>query len=136
MRKVLVCLVSLSLLGASGCSTMEKGMRIDKTKTQGIVKNQTTKDQIVSMFGSPQSSDPDTAGNEKMFYTYKKEAKRLPAAIWIPFVQFFFLYSWVTEEAQNLTVIVRDGKVTNYSYAETPPTKRKAGLLDFALAPR
>lgn len=141
MKKVqaggLVCLLTASMMFGTGCATtMQEGRRIGSSRVQQIKKDEMTKQELLALLGTPSKTDLDTSGGEKVFYSFVKQEKKLPGMIFVPFVQFFFLYSWVTEETQNLTVVLKNDVVRNYSYTKTKPTKRKVGMLDYFFQPQ
>lgn len=94
-----VLLVTLLLL-ISACSN-RVGHRLDNRNLQHIHAGQTTKAQLIALFGQPDSETPYPDGQRLLKWTYS-EARTLN-----------------TTEGQTLTVQMKNDKVLNYALSKS-----------------
>ncbi|SFN38275.1 hypothetical protein SAMN05428971_1238 [Candidatus Pantoea varia] len=94
-----VLLAALLLLLAA-CSN-QVGHRLDNSNLQHIHAGQTTKAQLIGLFGQPDSETPYPDGQRLLKWTYS-EARTLN-----------------TTEGQTLTVQMKNDKVLNYALSKS-----------------
>ncbi|MBD8143459.1 hypothetical protein [Pantoea agglomerans] len=93
-------LLSALLLLVSACSN-RVGHRLDSSNLQQIHAGQTTKAQLIALFGQPDSETPYPDGQRLLKWTYS-EARTLN-----------------TTEGQTLTVQMKNDKVLNYALSKS-----------------
>ncbi|BDQ07244.1 hypothetical protein ITQ18_003341 [Salmonella enterica subsp. enterica serovar Tennessee] len=96
MKKILIPAIAIIL---AGCVYM--GKNFDETKLASISKGETTKQQVVSLFGEPTTSTYDSDGNQILLWSYS-EGNALGGA-----------------NSKILSVKLHDGKVESYSVSKS-----------------
>ncbi|MFV9671015.1 hypothetical protein [Pantoea sp. ARC607] len=97
MRK---CVLFAALLLLSACSN-RVGHRLDSGNLQHIHAGQTSRAQLIALFGQPDSETPYTDGQRLLKWTYS-EARTLN-----------------TTEGQTLTVQMKNDRVLNYALSKS-----------------
>lgn len=91
--------------GLVACSST-MGRKFDTAHVSDIRKGVTTKQEVIRLFGSPTSTQRIADGRELLTYYYLKGKVK-------------GIFSYKTEsESQTLQVTIRDGIVSDFSYAE------------------
>lgn len=107
---VLALALIFAIIFASGCATV--GRKIDPSNFEKIKKGETTKDEVVSLLGSPDHLTISGNGNTAMTYIYSRAAAR--PETFIPFVG--ALVGGYDVQTQAVVIVVGpDGKVIDYS---------------------
>ena len=108
--KKLICIVCLVMM-VSGCMTMNYGIgseEIDPQKIATIETGNTTKAQILELFGNPHSISTTALGQEVYKYIYMKtQTKTNPLPLLIKMD--------VNTQYQELNVIFKDDIVIDYT---------------------
>ncbi len=118
-RQLIVWFAVLLASAVAGCATARSttGKDFDTSKVSRIVKGETTAAQLVEMFGTPQSKQPEANGGERWSYSYADATAHASS----------FFTTKVTTEGykKNLAVLLdASGKVTNFTLDEGPIPKQ------------
>jgi len=117
MRTKALLFITLCAAAFSGCiHTIEYGRQFDSSHVTYIEKGKTTKQEVLTMFGAPESSSLDSDGQLTMHYAYIKTTGRIKLAAFIPLVGPVVGGSSATNSQKSLTVVLKDGVVANYVY--------------------
>jgi len=112
MKKYLLILILFFYL--SGCATVGRKFALDKIDL--IKKGETSKQEILNIFGNPTSITTDSEGRDTFFYLYMK-AKAKPTSF-IPLVWIFS--GGATTESKGLTIYFdKEDKVEDYELSST-----------------
>jgi hypothetical protein len=113
-----ILFVSFALFG---CATAHStaGRDFDTYKVNQIVKGQTTSDDIVAMFGTPQSKQPKDADTVMWVYSYAEATAHAQAG-------FFGSREVETTGTKKVLYVLigPDNKVVNYTLDQGPVDKR------------
>lgn len=96
MKKALAAAICGLLL--SGCVYV--GRNFDESQLENVHKGETTKQEILSYFGTPSTTTVDSDGNELLMWTYS-------------------IGSAFGADAKTLAVKTRDGKVESYTVSRS-----------------
>ncbi|MEM6049178.1 hypothetical protein AAH450_01175 [Erwinia sp. P7711] len=94
------CFALLLLFAVAGC-TSSSGKDFDDTKLAKIHYGQTSRQQLIDLFGQPTTETPYPEGHLLMMWSYS-QAKAMS-----------------TTEGKTLTVQLDDGKVKSYTVSKT-----------------
>jgi hypothetical protein len=113
---VSVCLLAVA---AVGCASSESGRKVNVADTSRIVKGQTTKGQVVQLFGEP-SNRSVSAGRETWMWSYTRyESKQTPGTVAMGVIGIPGGSRSTSEmEQSSLTVVFAGDVVEDYSYSE------------------
>jgi hypothetical protein len=118
VRLLSILFVSLGLLG---CATAHStaGRDFDTYKVNQIVKGQTTSDDVIAMFGTPQSKQPKDADTVMWLYSYSEATAHAQAG-------FFGSREIETTGTKKVLYVLigPDNKVVNYTLDQGPVDKR------------
>ncbi len=103
----------LSLLFLVGCATvnMNRGNEFDETKTNRLIKGQTTKEEVLKLLGEPMSKS-FTADNETWKYFYQKIISKAQS--------FIVTTAKVDTEIKSLDITFTNGVLSDYVYTFQP----------------
>ena len=114
-RLKIVFLVSVLFL--SGCATSEysSGRDFSGENVPQIAKGETTAQQVVSLFGEPYSKTVTSSTDEVWTYMYVTGSAK---------VQSYIVSAKVrsTSQSKMLSIILTNGKVSNFTYTNGQPT--------------
>lgn len=128
MKSKLLIITPLLLVLAGCVSTGNLALKEENTTTlqQKIVKGQTTKAEVITMFGEPQSRSIDNTGIETWIYSYGQS--RPDAMNFVPYAS--LLASGSTQTTRTMTIsFTKSGVVDSYSLDESQ-NKVRTGLLN------
>lgn len=94
-RKIIIFIMSLLM---AGCVYV--GKNFDESKLTSIHKGETTRQEVVGLFGEPTTTSVDSEGNELMMWSYS-------------------IGSAFGADAKVLSVKTHDGKVESYSVSKS-----------------
>jgi len=100
---VLVFLIALTM----GCASTIEGKRIDRSKTQNLLAEGTTPEDVVKMFGAPQQKENLASGATRYVYYYRTQRDML-----------FFPRKADPQDLQRLEVFFRNKRVERYRYID------------------
>lgn len=109
MKKYLLTLFFMGLLGCAAVKVNSEGNKIDKSQVLNLKPGSTTRQTVIETFGSPANITYEN-NEEKMVYIYKE--KKTP----------YYLNGLVENEAQSrettttLELRLRDGIVYSYNF--------------------
>ncbi len=109
MKKFLLTLSLITLLGCAAVKVNSEGNKIDKAQVLNLKPGTTTRQTVIETFGAPTNITYEN-NEEKMVYIYKE--KRTP----------YYLNGLVENEAQGkesvttLELTLRDGVVYSYNF--------------------
>ena len=106
MRYWSIALVFLIAL-AMGCASTIEGKRIDGSKTQNLLAEGTTPEDVVKMFGAPQQKENLASGETRYVYYYRTHRDML-----------FFPRKADPQDQQRLEVLFRNKRVERYRYVD------------------
>lgn len=100
MRKAAI---ALSMVMLAGCATV--GSRISQSQMDRIVLGQTTREEVLSVFGPPYSETLDVDGNSVLSWSYAHVG-----------------FAGIGTEVQGMAVVINpEGKVVRYSRSGSTP---------------
>lgn len=120
--KGMVCLVLSGALLLSGCFGATYGRKFDTSRISEIKKGQTTKQEIIAMFGQAKQRMIRPDGKEALTYLYTEGRMKTNPLIFVPIVNLFVLLfskTKVESEARTLSIVLKDGVVDDYAYTES-----------------
>jgi outer membrane protein assembly factor BamE (lipoprotein component of BamABCDE complex) len=109
-----------------GCATAHStaGRDFDSTKASQIVNGKTTSDEIVTMFGTPYSKQPETDGGERWIYSYVNATAHAEGV--------FVMHVTTTGTKKNLNILFNKDKiVVNFLLDEGPIDPQKTDMHQF-----
>lgn len=121
MHKLIIAAIALALL--IGCAS--SGVKVDPDKTKQIVEGQSTKADVIALFGNPNMVTMDTNGKETLMYSYAKTKAGIINFIPVAGV---FSQEYNTEVQQYIVLIGTDGKVEK-AVMNASNQQTKAGLI-------
>jgi outer membrane protein assembly factor BamE (lipoprotein component of BamABCDE complex) len=126
MKKAILLAAALSF---SACiHTIEYGRQFDASKVPSLEKGRTSKQEVLTMFGAPESSSLNGDGILTLNYAYIKTTGRIKLASFIPLVGPVVGGTASSNAQKTLTVSLKDGVVTNFVYTQDgvpdAPTKK------------
>ncbi len=115
MRWNLLVVLSI-LVTTAGCatSTATGGRDFNSAKVSEIQKGATTGTQLIAMIGEPLSKKAKSENEEEWTYEYAVATAKARSGF------FGSMNVDTTGTQKNLSVLLRDGKVINYTYSEGP----------------
>lgn len=125
MKKTCAVLLSVGIGASSlaGCFSSQHGRRIDTARVSEIRKGQTTRQEIIRMFGAPQTTQRDASGAEALIYGYSSMKGKSSPLVFIPIIGLFFLTKGSGEvRATSLIVKIKDNVVQDYTISESAST--------------
>lgn len=108
--KVMLALLIIALVGCA-TSSYSTGKNFDSSLVNKIVKGETTKDDLVRMFGQPFSKTVISENDEKWIYMYSSGTAKAQSYV-------------ITMKVESrgirkiLDILLKDGVVINYAYTE------------------
>jgi outer membrane protein assembly factor BamE (lipoprotein component of BamABCDE complex) len=115
--KILPLLIA-ALLSSACIHVIEYGRDFDAARVPALEKGKTTKQEVLTMFGSPASSSLDADGTVILRYAYIKTTGRIKMASFIPIVGPVVGGSTATNAQKSLTVDLKNGVVSNFVYTQ------------------
>jgi outer membrane protein assembly factor BamE (lipoprotein component of BamABCDE complex) len=111
-------LLFAACLSISACatSTSTSGRDFESAKVAQIVKGKTTTGEILAMFGTPQTKQPEADGGERWLYSYATATAHAQA------VPFGGVQSKITGGHKKIlnVLISKDKVVSNFTFDEGP----------------
>jgi outer membrane protein assembly factor BamE (lipoprotein component of BamABCDE complex) len=111
-----VLIAALLLPALTGCTTTrvsKAANEIDQAEVQELKVGETTKEEVLSMFGSPIAITINSAGLE--VYTFANLDSR--SQMWqVPPILVIYVDSVSSSKTKVLTVAFKDNKVANWNY--------------------
>lgn len=107
---------ALILTGCTTGNTMKYGNEIADENVAKIVKNKTTVEEVITMFGPPASRSTSGDGDERLTFSGSSTAYNMKMGIFSPWVGPSTQHS---NSFKNLLVTTHNGVVTDYTYNST-----------------
>ena len=117
MNRYLPVIFAVALC-TSGCFA-ERGRKFEEAQVSTIQKGQTTRDQIIGLFGEPPNSETRAGGIELLTYQYAfSKTKGVNAVAFIPLIGADKEATKREVVHRTLVVELKKGVVQDYSYSE------------------
>jgi len=114
-----LCVIcSLFLVSACATSSYSGGKDFNSENVSNIVKGETTKEELVQLFGQPYSKSVISSTGEKWIYTYFSGTASAQSYVVTMNVE-------STGMQKTLDILIEDGVVTNFTYTESPMPNTK-----------
>ena len=119
MKRILLPCVILASVLSTGCASTSVGTDVGgSNKIQAeLVKGKTTKAEVISLYGKPQTQMTNSDGTETYIYSFMKNDVSVNAATYIPIVGLFAGGSEVQMNTSSLSITFTDSVISNYSYS-------------------
>ena len=109
MKRALLAVLVLAMIGCTMIETRTEGRRLDSAEIMQLKPGITTRQAAIDLFGAP-TEITNKDGEEQLVYTFKE--KKIPSY----FGGLLINESNITEEASTLTLIIRDDIVFSYKF--------------------
>lgn len=109
MKKTLLAVLAVTLLGCTMIQTRTEGRRLDSAQVLQLRPGVTTRQAAIDLFGAPTAITYED-GTELLLYTYKEE--KVPSY----FGGLLIVESRGTEERSTLMLKIKDGIVHSYKF--------------------
>ena len=113
---VLVFVAAVSLSGCASAGNESIANQNNQKLSQKIIKNQTTKAQIKEMFGDPEKTTFNDAG--ELMWTYKFSQGHRTVGSYIPVVD-WFVNQYKGHDKSLVVLFHKDGTVKNYNFSSS-----------------
>lgn len=117
-RLSLTCLLAAALSSSACIHTIEYGRQFDASKVPSLEKGKTTKQEVLTMFGAPESSSLDADGMLTLHYAYIKTTGRIKMMSFIPLVGPVVGGTASSNAQKTLTVSLKSDVVSNFVYTQ------------------
>ncbi|ELN2122232.1 hypothetical protein ABKV66_01460 [Enterobacter hormaechei] len=126
MKKIaLVVLVALTMAGCASSGNQQLKNETETSVQTKIQEGKTTKSEVKTTFGSPDSVSYTDGGNEIWKYSFSKV--KVNGTSFIPFYGLF--HNGTNGTKKELTILFKDDKVQKYTMAESA-INTKSGWAD------